>query len=84
MNNVLLTRDVKFDAETFIDLCKPLAPRAYSISSSIRKHDNQVHLTIGSVRYKGNNRTHNGVCSTYLADIAEPGEKVFCYFAPKK
>lgn len=71
-------------AAEFLALCKPLAPRAYSISSSINKHSEEVHLTIGSVRYQSNERTHNGVCSTYLMDVAQVGDKVKCYFSPNK
>ena len=74
----------EFTLDEFIGLCKPLAARAYSISSSIKKHENEVHLTIGSVRYHSNDRDHNGVCSTYLADVAEVNEKVKCYFSPNK
>lgn len=68
----------------FMATCKPLVARAYSISSSIKKHENEVHLTIGSVRYKTNQREQNGVASTYLADIANQGDTVFCYFSPNK
>lgn len=68
----------------FVELCKPLAARAYSISSSINAHPEQVHLTIGNVRYEGNGRQYNGVCSTYLADLVEAGEPVGCYFSPNK
>lgn len=68
----------------FVELCKPLAARAYSISSSINAHPEQVHLTIGNVRYKANDRQYNGVCSTYLADLVEQGEPVACYFSPNK
>lgn len=68
----------------FMATCKPLVARAYSISSSIKKHENEVHLTIGSVRYKTNEREQNGVASTYLADIAEVGDTVHCYFSPNK
>ncbi len=71
-------------AQQFCDLSKPLAPRAYSISSSINQHAEEVHLTIASVRYKQADRPHNGVCSTFLADIAEEGETVKCYFSPNK
>ncbi|PIE43707.1 MAG: sulfite reductase subunit alpha [Gammaproteobacteria bacterium] len=76
--------DAKFNGDEFVALCKPLASRAYSISSSIDKHENEVHLTIGSVRYQSHGRTHNGVCSTFLADVAQVGDKVKCYFAPNK
>jgi len=73
-----------FSIDDFIALCKPLAARAYSISSSIKKHPGEVHLTIGSVRYHAQDRDHNGVCSTYLADIAEEGDSIACYFSPNK
>ncbi len=68
----------------FLNTCKSLSPRAYSISSSIKKHDNEVHLTIGSVRYKREDRQQNGVVSTFLADFAKVGDKVKCYFSPNK
>jgi sulfite reductase (NADPH) flavoprotein alpha-component len=68
----------------FLNTCKPLTPRAYSISSSIKKHENEVHLTIGSVRYKNDGRQQNGVASTFLADFAKVGQKVKCYFSPNK
>ncbi|WP_070962364.1 diflavin oxidoreductase [Vibrio sonorensis] len=67
-----------------LSLLKPIAPRAYSISSSLNKHNDEVHLTIGSVRYKNGERSYNGTCSTWLADIVETGEKVPVYFAPNK
>ncbi len=70
--------------EDFITLCKPMAARAYSISSSIEYHPNQVHLTVGSVRYTQQDREHLGVCSTYLADRLEVADDVLCYFAPNK
>ncbi|KZX79377.1 sulfite reductase subunit alpha [Oleiphilus sp. HI0009] len=68
----------------FVALSKPLAPRAYSISSSINAHENEVHLTIGSVRYDHDGRDYMGVCSTYLADLVEDGQEVACYFSPNK
>lgn len=68
----------------FLNTCKSLSPRAYSISSSIKKHNGEVHLTIGSVRYKREDRQQNGVVSTFLADFAKVGDKVKCYFSPNK
>merc|ERR1712194_373953 len=50
----------------------------------IKKHKNEVHLTIGSVRYKRDDRMQNGVTSTFLADISKVGEKIKCYFSPNK
>ena len=68
----------------FFNSCKPLNARAYSISSSILKHPNEVHLTVGSVRYKKEGRSQNGVASTFMADVMKVGDKVKCYFSPNK
>ncbi|MCF2857091.1 sulfite reductase subunit alpha [Pseudoalteromonas sp. SMS1] len=73
-----------FTASDFIRLAKPLAPRAYSISSSIKQHPNEVHLTVASVRYHQADRAHHGVCSTFLADLIDSKSKIKCYFAPNK
>jgi len=74
----------KFSLEEFMAFLKPIAARAYSIASSINAHPEEVQLTIGSVRYNQDGRDHNGVCSTFLADIANEGEDIQCYFAPNK
>lgn len=64
----------KFPAPTsFVRLLKKLQPRLYSISSSPRAHPGQVHLTVGVVRYDHANRPRHGVCSTFLAERAQPG-----------
>ena len=52
---------------------KRLQPRLYSISSSPKAHAGQVHLTVGAVRYEKDGRPRKGVCSTFLADRAQPG-----------
>jgi sulfite reductase (NADPH) flavoprotein alpha-component len=48
----------------------PLRARLYSISSSLKAHPNEVHLTVGMVRYKGaqTERVRKGVASTFLGD----------------
>ncbi len=57
----------------FVGALKKLQPRLYSISSSPRAHAGQVHLTVGAVRYEKDGRPRVGVCSTFLADRAQPG-----------
>lgn len=76
--------NVSLSLAEILSLLKPIAPRAYSISSSLNKHNDEVHLTIASVRYRSDERTYNGTCSTWLADLVAEGEKVPCYFAPNK
>ncbi|WP_047049794.1 diflavin oxidoreductase [Vibrio mexicanus] len=75
---------VSLSLAEILSLLKPIAPRAYSISSSLNKHNDEVHLTIGSVRYANDEREYGGTCSTWLADLVDEGEKVPCYFAPNK
>uniref|UniRef100_A0A034WS92 Nitric oxide synthase n=1 Tax=Bactrocera dorsalis TaxID=27457 RepID=A0A034WS92_BACDO len=50
----------------------PLQARFYSISSSPRKVDNEIHLTVAIVRYRsedGNGDERYGVCSNYLSGL---------------
>ena len=79
-----LNPKVDIIVEKFLDLLKPLQHRTYSISSSINKYDNKVHLTISSVRWKNKKRNYNGVCSTYLADDFNEKEKIKIFFTPNK
>lgn len=73
-----------FGADEFVQLLRKLQPRAYSISSSSKAHDDEVHLTISSVRYETQGRKHEGVASCYLADRVGDNEKVDVYFSPNK
>lgn len=79
-----LNKNSKFSAEEFLDLLKPLQHRAYSISSSPNKHPGFVHLTVASVRWQNEDREHKGVCSTYLADRLNSGEKAGIFISKNK
>jgi sulfite reductase (NADPH) flavoprotein alpha-component len=69
--------------EDFVATLSPLAPRLYSISSSLKAHAGQVHLTVGAVRYRSAaGRVCKGVCSTFLADRVRPGQKVRVFLHP--
>jgi sulfite reductase (NADPH) flavoprotein alpha-component len=70
---------VRFSPAEFVKLLRKLQPRLYSISSSLKAHPNQVHLTVGAVRYESLGRQRWGVCSTFLADrvVAETPVPVF-------
>ena len=56
------------EAPDFVRLLAKLQPRLYSISSSLRAFPDQVHLTVGIVRYETCGRKRKGLCSTFLAD----------------
>lgn len=66
--------------ESFTEILRPLAPRLYSIASSLKAHEDEVHLTIAAVRYNSHGRDRVGVCSTFVADEVNVGDKVRVYF----
>jgi sulfite reductase (NADPH) flavoprotein alpha-component len=74
----------EFSAAEFVALLKPLQHRAYSISSSGKANPETVHLTVASVRYDAFERSHKGVCSTFLADLTEDTTEIRCFFTPNK
>lgn len=60
--------------DDLLTLLPRLAPRLYSIASSPRAHEGEVHLCVGTVRYRAHARDRLGVCSTFLATRARIGE----------
>ena len=73
---------VKFSPNDFAGLLRPLQPRLYSISSTLKAHPEQVHLTIATVRYQSFGKMRKGVCSTFLADRANSEVPIFVQAAP--
>ena len=69
----------------FIASLGRLQPRLYSISSSLRVHPRQVHLTVGVVRFESQGRWRNGTTSHFLGVRANPGDTipVFIQRSPK-
>jgi len=59
-----------------------LQPRLYSIASSLRAHEDEVHILVGLVRYQSYGRTRHGVCSTYLCEGLGEDEPVRIYPSP--
>ncbi|HAU3359206.1 TPA: NADPH-dependent assimilatory sulfite reductase flavoprotein subunit [Salmonella enterica subsp. salamae] len=65
----------QLDADALVGLLRPLTPRLYSIASSQAEVENEVHLTVGVVRYDIEGRARAGGASSFLADrIEEDGE----------
>lgn len=74
-----LVKDYKpwsFTASEFVGLLRKIPSRLYSIASSIKAHPDEVHLTIRKVEYEAHGRKHEGVCSSYVADRVEIGDKI--------
>jgi sulfite reductase (NADPH) flavoprotein alpha-component len=67
----------------FVAALRPLQPRLYSIASSLKAHPDEVHLTVGVVRYvNARQRQCKGVASTFLADRLRPGQKTRVFTQP--
>ena len=62
-------------AQNLADTLRPLPSRAYSIASSLLAHPDEVHLTVGAVRYEAHGRRKHGVCSSFLADRVAVGDE---------
>jgi sulfite reductase (NADPH) flavoprotein alpha-component len=66
-------------AQALADVLRPLPSRAYSIASSLLAHPDEVHLTVGAVRYEAFGRQKHGVCSSFLADRVAVGDAARVY-----
>ncbi len=53
--------------DEFVSILSKRAPRLYSISSSPNAHPDEVHITVGVVRYESCGLLRKGVCSNFLA-----------------
>jgi sulfite reductase (NADPH) flavoprotein alpha-component len=60
----------------FVAALGSLQPRLYSIASSQRKHAQEVHLTVGVLRYELNDRVYQGIGSSFIAEHLRPGRPV--------
>jgi sulfite reductase (NADPH) flavoprotein alpha-component len=75
----------KISYEQFVTLLSPLLPRFYSIASSQHRARNGVDLLVAYVNYKVEDKERKGVCSHFLCDQVEIGEKtVGLYLHPTK
>jgi sulfite reductase (NADPH) flavoprotein alpha-component len=60
-------------AQEFVSVLRKMPPRLYSIASSLSANPDEVHLTIGAVRYEAHGRERKGVCSILCAERLQPG-----------
>ncbi|MBF7016091.1 assimilatory sulfite reductase (NADPH) flavoprotein subunit [Staphylococcus durrellii] len=62
-----------------LEALRKLPAREYSIASSYRANPDEVHITVGAVRYNAHDRDREGVCSIQLAERVQPGDTVKMY-----
>ena len=63
---------------------RKMPARLYSIASSLSANPDEVHLTIGAVRYDAHGRDRKGVCSILCAERLQPGDSVLFTFSITK
>ena len=66
----------QLEADQLLGLLRPLTPRLYSIASSQAEVENEVHITVGVVRFDIEGRVRAGGASSYLADRLEEDSEV--------
>ncbi|MGA4517604.1 assimilatory sulfite reductase (NADPH) flavoprotein subunit [Solibacillus silvestris] len=68
-----------WNAQQFVDQLRKNPVRLYSIASSQKANEEEVHLTIGKVFYKVDERERLGVVSGQVAERIEIGDKIPVY-----
>lgn len=66
-------------AQQFVSILRKMPARLYSIASSLSANPDEVHLTIGAVRYDAHGRERKGVCSILCAERLQPGDTLPVY-----
>ena len=82
--DVLIDYPTTFESpEQLLSILPKMAARLYSISSSPDAHKDEVHITVGVVKYDAHGREREGVCSSFLSKMPM-GSEVKIYFHASK
>ncbi|MCF8887397.1 assimilatory sulfite reductase (NADPH) flavoprotein subunit [Priestia megaterium] len=71
-------------AQEFVAILRKTPARLYSIASSLSANPDEVHLTIGAVRYEAHGRERKGVCSVLCSERLQPGDTIPVYLQSNK
>ncbi|MDZ4812225.1 MAG: assimilatory sulfite reductase (NADPH) flavoprotein subunit [Pseudomonadota bacterium] len=80
--DVLRAHPTGWDATSLVTALGPLAPRLYSIASSRKQVDDEVHLTVATIAWEAHGSTHHGVASDWLSTRTAEQDKVRVYIEP--
>jgi sulfite reductase (NADPH) flavoprotein alpha-component len=69
--DLLRSHPAAWTAQELVENLRPLAPRMYSIASSQKAVDEEVHLTVDHVHYRAGEEDRWGVASHYLFNLEE-------------
>jgi sulfite reductase (NADPH) flavoprotein alpha-component len=71
-----------WDAESLVTALSPLTPRLYSIASSRKHVDDEVHLTVARIDWQAHGNAHSGVASDWLSTRSADQDRVRAYVEP--
>lgn len=76
-----LLEDFPFDwnINKLLEILRPLPPRLYSISSSMERVGEEVHITVSLVNFEKKNRKRTGACSSNLAGEIDIEDEILVY-----
>lgn len=80
--DVLAAHRADWDAASLVGALGPLAPRLYSIASSRKQVDDEVHLTVANIGWDAHGHAHRGVASDWLSSRFADQDKVRVYVEP--
>jgi sulfite reductase (NADPH) flavoprotein alpha-component len=74
----------RLPAQTLVELLRPLAPRSYSIASSQKAVDEEVHLTVATLTSNATGTKRQGVASGFLNQRLRTGDQLGVFLEPNK
>lgn len=80
--DLLEAAPTRLDAATLTSLLRPLPGRLYSIASSAKAAEDEIHLLISAVRYETHGRRRAGVASVDVAERRKKGSSLKVYLKP--
>ena len=81
---VLAAFPVSLQAQDLYQLFRPQTPRLYSIASAQEEVGEEVHLTVGVVRFDHHGNTYTGAASGWLGERLAEGDEVRVFVEPNK
>lgn len=58
-------------SKDLVEILDPIKPRLYSISSSPRVHDSEIHITVSRHKFQINGNIRYGYCSDFISKLKE-------------
>ncbi len=62
-------RTNKGNWQALVDILEPIAPRLYSVASSVAAHNDEVHITVARSTFSKNGKKKYGLASDYLSKL---------------